>query len=189
MKKTFNVNLGTVSFPIDEDAYYTLKGYFADISSRLSEEERQGVMEEVELRTAELLRESRLFPSQVISMEMVSKVIEVIGSAENFGPETSSAEFAKNINEQRGFADEIRETLRGKLYRSRKDKLVGGVCGGLADYFNIDPTIIRLLFVAFIALGGTGLIAYLIMWVVIPIDPRGLGGDPVRGGGTTRTNH
>lgn len=180
MEKTFNVNLGTDSFPINEDGYYALKGYFADISSRLSEDERQGVMEEVELRTAELLRESRLFPSQVISMEMVSRVIQVIGSADTFGENTSSEEFAENVNKQRGLADDIRKTLQGRLYRSRKERVVGGVCGGLAKYFNIDPTIVRLLFIAFILLAGTGILVYIIMWIVVPLDPTELGGDPVK---------
>jgi Putative stress-responsive transcriptional regulator len=55
-----------------------------------------------------------------------------------------------------------------KLYRSRTDRMVGGVCGGLAEYFNVDPTIIRLLFVLGLVLVGGTFWAYLIMWVVIP---------------------
>lgn len=58
-----------------------------------------------------------------------------------------------------------------KLYRSRRDRMIAGVCGGLADYFQVDPTIIRLLFILFVLLGGSGVLAYLIMWLVVPVEP------------------
>ncbi len=58
-----------------------------------------------------------------------------------------------------------------RLYRSRNEKLVGGVCGGLAEYFGIDPTWVRLIFIFFALLGGFALILYLIMWVVVPLRP------------------
>lgn len=57
-----------------------------------------------------------------------------------------------------------------KIYRSR-EKRIGGVCGGIAEYFNIDPTIVRLIWAVFIFAYGTGLLAYLICWIVIPEDP------------------
>lgn len=56
-----------------------------------------------------------------------------------------------------------------KLYRSTTDKKIAGVCGGLAEYFNIDPTIIRIIFFALLLPGGLpGLLPYLILWVVVP---------------------
>lgn len=58
-----------------------------------------------------------------------------------------------------------------KLYRSRTDQMIGGVCGGLADYFNMDPTVIRLLFVLLAVLAGHGVLIYLILWLVIPPAP------------------
>lgn len=58
-----------------------------------------------------------------------------------------------------------------RLYRSRLDRMIGGVCGGLGDYFDIDPTVIRLLFVFGTLLGGPGVIAYLILLVVVPLEP------------------
>ncbi|MBE0650204.1 MAG: PspC domain-containing protein [Bacteroidales bacterium] len=58
-----------------------------------------------------------------------------------------------------------------KLYRSRRDKVIGGVAGGLANYFEIDVVIVRLLFVLVFFLGGGGLLAYIIMWIVIPAEP------------------
>ena len=59
-----------------------------------------------------------------------------------------------------------------RLYRSRDERMVAGVAGGIAQYFNIDPTLVRLGFVAFsLASGGTGLLAYLILAIVMPLEP------------------
>jgi phage shock protein C len=58
-----------------------------------------------------------------------------------------------------------------KLYRSRSSQMVGGVCMGLARYFDVDVTLVRLLWVLAVLLGGTGLLAYFIAWVIIPEEP------------------
>jgi phage shock protein C len=57
-----------------------------------------------------------------------------------------------------------------RLYRSESNKMLGGVAGGLADYFNIDATLIRLFFVLFSIFGGSGVLAYLILWIIIPSE-------------------
>jgi phage shock protein C len=59
-----------------------------------------------------------------------------------------------------------------RLYRSRNERMLAGVCGGLAQYLNADPTLIRLLFVVFALAGGPGIIAYLIFWIVVPLEPK-----------------
>jgi phage shock protein C len=61
--------------------------------------------------------------------------------------------------------------MEKRLQRSRTEKMIGGVCGGLAAYFGVDPTIVRVLWVAVTLLGGAGLIAYLILWVIMPQEP------------------
>lgn len=59
-----------------------------------------------------------------------------------------------------------------KLYRSESDKKIAGVCGGLAEYFNIDATIVRIIFVILLLPGGfPGLIPYVILWIVVPTRP------------------
>ncbi len=58
-----------------------------------------------------------------------------------------------------------------KLYRSRIDKKIAGVCGGIAAFFGIDSTWIRLIFILFFFFGGSALLIYLIMWVIVPIEP------------------
>ena len=55
-----------------------------------------------------------------------------------------------------------------RLYRSTTDKVIGGVCGGLGDYLNIDPVIVRIAFVLLAVFGGSGVLVYIILWIVIP---------------------
>jgi phage shock protein C len=62
-------------------------------------------------------------------------------------------------------------TSTNRLYRSQTDRMVAGVCGGLAKYFNVDPTVIRLVFVVLALAGGPGLLLYLILWIITPIEP------------------
>jgi phage shock protein C len=58
-----------------------------------------------------------------------------------------------------------------KLYRSKTDRKLAGVCGGLARYFNVDATLIRVLFVLLAVLGGSGLVLYVAMWIIVPKEP------------------
>lgn len=58
-----------------------------------------------------------------------------------------------------------------RLYRSRENRMLGGICGGIAEYFNIDPTLVRLGWVLFCALGGSGFIAYIIAAIIMPEQP------------------
>ena len=60
---------------------------------------------------------------------------------------------------------------RRRLYRSNSDRMIAGVCGGLADFFNIDPTVMRIIFVIFLLLGGNGLLIYLVLWLIVPLEP------------------
>jgi len=63
--------------------------------------------------------------------------------------------------------------MKNKLYRSKKDCVIGGVCGGIAEYFDIDTTLVRLLAVLVFFFGGSGIIAYIIGWIIIPQNPNG----------------
>ena len=59
-----------------------------------------------------------------------------------------------------------------KLYKSNTNKMLEGVCGGIAEYYGIDPTIVRLAWVVFCALGGSGILAYIIAAIIIPSAPQ-----------------
>jgi phage shock protein C len=58
-----------------------------------------------------------------------------------------------------------------KFYRSKKDRVIGGVCGGMAEYFDIDPIIVRLIALSLVLSAGGGIIAYLIAWIAVPLEP------------------
>lgn len=58
-----------------------------------------------------------------------------------------------------------------KLYRSKNQRMIAGVCGGLAEYFNIDPTWVRLFFILLLFVGGSALLVYLILWLIVPQSP------------------
>lgn len=58
--------------------------------------------------------------------------------------------------------------MNKKLYRSNQNRMIAGVCGGIAEYFSLDPTLVRLGWVLFCALGGSGILAYIIAAIIIP---------------------
>jgi len=62
--------------------------------------------------------------------------------------------------------------MNKRLYRTQSDRMLGGVCGGLGRYFNVDPNLIRLVFAALFAFGGGGFILYLILWIILPDESR-----------------
>ncbi len=64
-----------------------------------------------------------------------------------------------------------------KLYRKPNEQMIAGVCSGLAEYFSLDTTIVRLLFVLLLLLGGHGVLIYVILWIVMPIKPPYLEGE------------
>ncbi|MCC8035776.1 MAG: PspC domain-containing protein [Rikenellaceae bacterium] len=166
MKKTLNVNIGNVAFTIDEDAYYTLGGYLDDIRSRLYDSDRQEVMEDIESRTADIFRENLNFNAQVVTLGLVKKAIAIIGSAEDFGE--------KKYDPTTGNPDgtPVGGRIEGKLYRSRYEKILGGVCGGLARYFGIDVTLVRVIMFLLFCMGSAGFWLYVILWIVVPLEPK-----------------
>ena len=71
--------------------------------------------------------------------------------------------------------------MKKRLHRSRTEKMIAGVCGGLAEYLDVDPTLVRVAWVFISLLAGAGVLLYLIMWVIMPLDlPAAPGGPPVR---------
>lgn len=55
-----------------------------------------------------------------------------------------------------------------RLYRSKNERMIAGICGGIANYFQVDPTLIRLAWILFVFMGGSGILAYIIAWIIIP---------------------
>lgn len=157
MKKTINVNIGSVAFVVDEDAYYMLKKYLEDIESRFEPREAKETVADVEMRIADIFGENLSSPRQVVDTVLVRKAIAIIGPAGEFGEpvrEKKSVEFG-------GVK---------KLRRLRSDRVVGGVCGGIAEYFGIDVSVVRVLTFILIFFGGISLWLYIILWIAIPSE-------------------
>ena len=68
---------------------------------------------------------------------------------------------------------QMNEPNHKTLYRSRKQRIIAGVCGGLAEYFNVDPTWVRIIFIVLLLAFGSTLLVYLIMWLIVPDAPNG----------------
>jgi phage shock protein C len=82
--------------------------------------------------------------------------------------------FCYNCGAQQSAASAVPGPPRKRLVRSTNDKKIAGVAAGLADYFDLDPTIIRLVWLLAVLFAGTGLIAYLILWIALPAGPTGV---------------
>jgi len=155
MKITVNINLGGYAFNIDEDAYERLRQYLKSIEMVLSGENSAAeIITDIEGRVAELFRMRMNTYKQVITMKDVEEVMAILGSPEVIGgSEPSGSEPGRSAR---------------RIYRDADMRIFGGVCAGLAAYLNIDPLIMRIIFVFLIIAGGIGLGIYLVLWLVLP---------------------
>ena len=159
MKKVINVSLGGRNFTLNEDAYNRLRTYLDHFKVRLTVPEYQKgeVMEEIEGRIAELFyQEVGGDSNRVVTQEMVEKVASALGmpdgSAENGS--TTGAAFTSDMPR--------------RLYRDVDNKRVAGVCSGLALYFDVDVTLIRILMLVALICGSAGFWIYIILWIAVP---------------------
>lgn len=163
MNKTITVNIAGFQFNIEERAYEILKSYIDAIKKQLSREEDAGeIIEDIEARIAELLSEKLIDGKDVITLSDIDSVIKIMGEPEDFAdnefaeePEDHSIEKEENAKDRR-------------LYRDMDNATIGGVCSGLGAYFDIDPLIFKLIFVFLFIVGGSGILLYIILWVLIP---------------------
>ncbi|MEG1634423.1 MAG: PspC domain-containing protein [Rikenellaceae bacterium] len=160
MKVTKNVNIAGSAYIIDEDAYKHLSSYLSDISSRFdNEDERTEVLNDIESRISEILRENGIDGYRVVGLELIRRAISIIGSPDIFG--------TKKSYPRDGSYTPITE--RRKLFRDPADKVIGGVCSGLAAYFVLDTVLVRLIIFLLTFIGGVSILLYIVAWIVIPI--------------------
>ena len=162
MKKALKINLSGLVFHIDEDAYEKLKKYLDAISSYFSDkEESKEIINDIEARIAELFQEKTSRESEVITADLVEEVIEIMGNPEDI------ADTAEDSGEKKKSSYSGRRASK-RLYRDPEESVLGGVCGGLGAYFNVEPLIFRLLFVLLFFFGGASILVYIILWIVLP---------------------
>ncbi len=161
MKRAISINLGGIVFNIDDDAYRELQAYLTQIESCFSDrEESKEIMNDIEVRIAELFNEKITDYKKVITSKDVNEIIGIMGSPEQFGePENESTHKQRERFGPSGYR---------RMYRDPDNRILGGVCSGMSAYWQIDPLILRILFVIAFLGFGTGLIIYIILWVVLP---------------------
>lgn len=159
MKKTIKISLQGVVFHVDEDAYDLLKRYLAEITRYYQgSPEADEILQDIEIRIAEIFTERLGGTREVVSLEDVQAVITRLGKpADIFGDEDETS-----------YQDLSPEPGRKRLYRDPENSVLGGVCGGLGAYFDIDPVWFRVFFVL-LALGyGIAILIYIILWIALP---------------------
>ena len=173
MKKTFRVNIGKRPFIIDEDAYETLKEYLDQISIRLNADESTEIMDDIENRIADLFQEKLSSRVQVVDINAVNRVIAIIGNAKEFGEPirtNGNANTTETAMNDDTVMDQPVSTPR-RLQRDRYDRIIGGVCAGIGNYYDIEARWIRLLSVILLlCTGGIVMVVYIILWIVLPLS-------------------
>ncbi len=165
MNKTVTANISGMVFHIEVDAYEKLNSYLNKIRSYFqNSDEREEIMSDIEARIAELLSPKINDQNQVVVEKDVDEVIEVMGKPEQYIQED------EDRNENRRQEDRSSSYARTKkrLFRDPDDRILGGVCSGIGHYVGMDPIWLRLLFVIIFLAGGSGLLIYIILWVVMP---------------------
>ena len=162
MNKTVNINLGGMFFHIDEDAFQKLTRYFDAIKRSISNSSgHDEIIKDIEMRVSELLFEKQKSDKHVIGLKDVDEVIAVMGQPEDYIIEDEATAGPTYNNTT------SRSTK--KLYRDKEKGMIGGVASGLGYYFGIDAVWIRIVLILLVFAGfGTGILAYIILWIVTP---------------------
>ena len=168
MKKTFNINLGGIVFHIDEDAYELLDKYLSNLRIHFSKEEGgEEIVHDMELRISELFSERLNERNQVITLNDVEEIIAQMGKPEEFSEETTQDTSSYSESKEKGVK---------RLFRDPDNKVLGGVCSGIAAYFGWDAVVLRIILILLalpIFTDGNFIVKgivlfYVIAWVIIP---------------------
>ncbi len=166
MNKTTQINLGGISFSIDEDAFRRLDLYLHELEAHFEySDSRSEIIADIEARLAELITE-KLRGSDIVTIKNVADAVKIMGAPSDIDDEPVTDQTNKRSN----YGRQAWDIKTGKrLFRDPDDKVVAGVCSGLAAYFGIqDPIWVRLGFVLASVTIGFGLIIYIAAWILVP---------------------
>jgi len=166
MKKNISINISGIIFHIEEDGYESLKKYLDSVNKYFSTfDDSSEILADIESRIAEIFLSKLTESKQVITREDVKSLIATMGSVHDFKA-AEEQDFAPNQPKAESTNPQVQADK--KFMRDQKRKILGGVCAGLGNYFNVDPVWIRLLF-AFLTLAyGVILLVYLVLWIAVP---------------------
>ncbi|WP_300601864.1 PspC domain-containing protein [Niabella sp.] len=162
MKQIINIQLGGRNIAIEDSAAKKVQQYLESLRFHFSKEPgKEEIISDIEARFAELMFEKLRKGAPHITDDDVDEMIATMGRPEDFADEAGT-------EDTNGGYSQFSAGSR-KLYRDANNKVLGGVCSGLANWINIDPSIVRVLF-AIIALGGfgAGILIYILLWVFLP---------------------
>lgn len=170
MKKVININFQGRILPIEEMAYENLKHYIESLRTYFDQEEgKDEIINDIECRVAELCEDRLKKGAVCISEEDIDLIITSIGRPADFeaqdGFEANTNANAGTNQSQANAQNTDGQTYQKRLYRDEQNKVLGGVCAGIANYLNLDPIIIRILW---ILLFGISFFAYLLLWIAVP---------------------
>jgi phage shock protein PspC (stress-responsive transcriptional regulator) len=173
MKQVININFQGRVVPIEQSAYDILKNYIESLNRFFANEEgKEEIINDIESRIAELFQQRLKDGATCITDDDVNAIMKSMGRPEDFESEGTAAgtTSSKKTESKQEYAEANTFTASGnkKLFRDENDKILGGVCSGLANYFGIDTVVVRIIFVLLIISFGFGLIPYIILWVVVP---------------------
>jgi len=171
MKKVININFQGRILPIEELAYENLKNYIETLRSYFEKEEgKDEIINDIECRVAELCEDRLKKGAVCITEDDINLIIESIGRPADFEAQdgfeaqssANNSSDASYENESYNHWDNIRPK---RLYRDEYNKVLGGVCSGIANYFGLEPLLVRILWIFLI---GVNILGYLILWIAVP---------------------
>lgn len=166
MQRIIQINITGRLVPMEEDAYLMLREYMNSLERHFANEKgKDEIIQDIENRVGELFNVRLQAGAHCIDRDDVRKVIDTLGPAYSMDDETSTN---PNVPAVYTGAQRRADPNQRRLFRNPNDKMLGGVCSGIANYFDIDPVIVRLIMVVLFLGAGIGLLAYIIAWIVIP---------------------
>jgi len=177
MKQVININFQGSVVPIETSAFELLKNYTESLNRHfVNEEGKEEIINDIESRIGELFQERLKKGATCITDDDVNAIIKSMGRPEDFeamdegqSTNTKSASASESNNQQQSSSNTYTtSTGHKRLYRDENNKVLGGVCAGLANYFNVDIVVVRIIFAVLFFAFGFGLLPYIIMWVAVP---------------------
>lgn len=171
MNKILSVNIGGMIFQLDEEAFEILKSYIDSIRLHFSRTEgSHEITSDIESRIAEMLQSKLHANKQAINKTDVEEIVAAMGKPEEFGDAANDDESSATGTAYTSAAtgEPVFKTTRKRLFRDTDHSMIGGVCSGIAAYMGTDPIWIRLIFLLVFFTFGTGLLIYVILWIIMP---------------------
>ncbi len=167
MKKTVSVHIKGSNFLIEEDAYELLQDYIARLTKALKNEKgSKEIIEDVELRIAELCSEKLRDVRTVVELADIEDILNTLGDPSMYLGEDEAEETVDG--QEQSYEKTSSGSTERRLFRDTENAVIAGVCQGIANFFNIDVVIVRAIFVVVLLFAGFGFPLYVILWIVVP---------------------